>query len=138
MKPKIINILQHPPAYEMYSNGLKPEINWNTPDGQWVGIAGYDWPNQLGNEVLKLTNEFDYEVWQPDLRADKIYSHTFDNGLMHRLFPANKKNVRFGLRIISRFSSKQLLSSLKNEKPGYTILHLNNPMHHLNLAIMQD
>ena len=63
MKTKIINILYHPPAYEAYINQPRPEINWDTPDGNWVGIWGYDWPDVIGNEVLKLTDELEYDVW---------------------------------------------------------------------------
>lgn len=93
---KIIYLISHPPAYKMYINEPRPEINWNTPNGSWVGIWGYDWGNQIGNAVLHETNEFEFEVWQPDLRADKIYHHKFDNGLVHKLYPAyyKKKNRR--------------------------------------------
>jgi len=89
---KIINIIPHPPAYELYINEPRPKINWNTPNGSWVGIWGYDWADQIGNEILKRTNKFSFEVWQPDLRADKIYEHKFENGLIHKLFPANRIN----------------------------------------------
>jgi len=88
----IIHIINHPPAYEEYSDKPRPDVNWDTPDGLWVGIWGYDWSDLLASEVLKLTGEFKHEVWQPDLRADKIYSYTFENGLIHRLFPAIKKS----------------------------------------------
>jgi hypothetical protein len=30
------------PAYEKHSNKPRPVINSDTPDGKWVGIAGYD------------------------------------------------------------------------------------------------
>jgi len=88
---KIIHIMNHPPAYEEYSDKPRPEINWDSSDGSWVGIWGYDWADQLASEILKITDEFEHEVWQPDLRADKIYSHTFENRLIHRMFPAYKK-----------------------------------------------
>ena len=94
MKKKIINILHHPPPYNLYHNDTPPKINWTTPEGNWVGIWGYDWPNQIGNEILKITDEFDYEVWQPDLKADKIYSYEFENGLVHKLYPAYKRNFK--------------------------------------------
>lgn len=83
--------MNHPPAYEEHSNKPRPVINWDTPDGSWVGIWGYDWSDQLASEILKLTNEFEHEVCQPDMRADKIYSHTFKNGLTHRMFPVVEK-----------------------------------------------
>lgn len=92
MQPiKIIHIINHPPAYEEFGDKPRPVVNWDTPAGNWVGIWGYDWADQIAYEILKISNEFEHEVWQPDLRADRIYSHTFKNGLVHRMFPAIKK-----------------------------------------------
>jgi glycosyltransferase involved in cell wall biosynthesis len=88
-KLKIIHIMNHLPAYEEYPDKPRPAINWDTSNDSWVGIWGYDWSDQIANEVLKLTDEFEHEVWQPDVRADKIYSHTFENRLIHRSFPAS-------------------------------------------------
>jgi len=82
----------NPPAYDMYENKPRPEINWNISNGDWVGIWGYDWANIIGNEVLKVTSEIDYEVWQPDYRANQVYKHEFENRLVHILFPASKVN----------------------------------------------
>ena len=88
---KVIHIMNHPPTYEEHANKPRPSINWDTPINGWVGIWGYDWSDQLASEILKVTNEFEHETWQPDLRADKIYSHTFENGLTQRMFPAVEK-----------------------------------------------
>ena len=109
---KIISILPHPPAYDLYKNEPRPRINWDTPAGDWVGIWGYDWADQIGNEILKRTDKFKYEVWQPDLRADKIYSHTFESGLKHKLFPAEKKIVFNGYKFISEIYSKNISGSI--------------------------
>lgn len=106
MKFKIINIINHPPAYEEYSDKPRPATNWDTPDGNWVGIWGYDWADQISAEIIKISNKFDCEVWQPDLRADKIYSHTFENGLVHRMFPAiNREKDIFSPLMISQLLS---------------------------------
>ena len=87
--------MSHPPAYDSYIGYPKPEINWDTTNGSWVGIGGgkYDWGDQIGNDVLHENDEFEFEVWQPDLRADKVYQHKFDNGLIHKLFPAYNNNA---------------------------------------------
>lgn len=114
-KVKIINILHHPPAYNLYINEARPKISWDTPDGQWVGIWGYDWPDILGNEILKASTEFDYEVWQPDLRADKVYSHKFDNNLVHKLFPTQYKYHFYGLKIKRGFFSDSICNELEKE-----------------------
>lgn len=113
--------MNHPPAYEEYSDKPRPVINWNTPNGNWVGIWGYDWSDQLASEILKITYAFEHEVWQPDLRADRIYSHTFENGLTHRMFPATEtpnKNVTSTL-MLTFLSSEDL-------KHQY-IFHINYP-----------
>ena len=74
-----------PPAYEIYKGEQRPEINWETNDNSWVGIWGYDWGDLLGNAILSQTNEFEFEVWQNDLRADRIYEYTFDVGHQYTL-----------------------------------------------------
>ena len=58
-KTKIINIMSDPPPYDLYAGEPRPEINWNTTNGSWVGIWGYDWGDQIGNAVLRETNEFE-------------------------------------------------------------------------------
>ena len=120
-KIKIIHIMNHPPAYEEYSNQPRPDWNWNTPDGSWVGIWGYDWSDQLASQILKITDEFDHEVWQPDLRADKIYSHTFENGLTHRMFPAVENTNReiISPMMLTFFSAEDLIHNY--------IFHLGYP-----------
>ena len=138
MKIKIINILYHPPYYEAYHNKIRTEINWDIPNGSWVGICGYDWPDLVGNEVLKLTDKFEYEVWQPDLRADKIYSHTFENGLVHKLFPAEEKTQFYMMNFQKVITSKIMLESISNEKKKFNvILNLNsNPRFFINNEII--
>ena len=111
---KIIHIMDHCPAYEEHDNLPRPEINWNTPHGEWVGIAGYDWPDLVGIEVLKIEPEIRYEVWQPDLRADRIYSHSFSNGLIHTLFPAVLKKERSGLKKKQNPYSQSIIDSLND------------------------
>ena len=138
-KTKIINLLYHPPGYESYRNSPRPEINWDTPDGNWVGIWGYDWPDIIGNEVLKITDKFDYEVWQPDLRADKIYSNRFENGLVHRLFPAKLTYklhlLKFKKVLLSQLIIKQLLIEGKNKN---IIVNLNShPLNPLTLSVIK-
>jgi len=51
----------------------------------------------LGEAILKETDRYEWEVWQPDLRADKIYSKTLDTGITHRLFPAEERSLRMGI-----------------------------------------
>lgn len=127
MRIKVINVMFHPPAYEMFLNEPRPEVNWDTKNSQWVGIWGYDWADLLGNEVLNITNEFDYEVWQPDMRADKVYSYRFESGLVRKLFPAKNKYYLNGLKIKKGIYSKALTSELDENIKKYKniVLHLD-------------
>jgi len=124
VKMKVINILSHCPAYELCHSESRPKINWNTPNGSWVGIWGDDWPDLIGGEVLKLTKEFEYEVWQPDVRADKIYSHVFENGLVHKLFPAKIKKSLVGFKLKKKIQSNILIDNIALNSRD-SILHLN-------------
>ncbi len=124
MKRKIINILSMPPAYHFYKDKPRPQINWDTGCGQWVGIWGYDWPNQLGDAVLRLSDEFEYEVWQPDTRADKIYTYVFKNGLTHKLFPAVVKKGLYGAKLVSRIFSNRLIEEFEKMPKASFIIHL--------------
>ena len=126
MKIKVINIIFNSPVYDFYKEN-RPLINWDTPDGSWVGIWGYDWNDIIGNEILKNSNQFYYEVWQPDLRADQIYHYTFKNGLVHKLFPVRNKMYIYGLKvkkgIFSNLILKELAQIINNKE--IVLLHLN-------------
>jgi glycosyltransferase involved in cell wall biosynthesis len=118
---------------------VRPNINWDTSSGTWVGIWGYDWPNLLGNAVLSQSSEFEYEVWQPDLRADKIYSHIFENGLIHRLFPARHKKKIYGFKVINELCCRSILDELKNKTANKDmIVHLNGELSSFNGNILED
>lgn len=111
-KTKIIYFVDRPPAYTAYANHPRPKINWDTPDGNWVGIWGTDWANQIGDGILAVNQDYDYEVWQPDYRADKIYEHVFDNGLKHKMFPATKIKHFQTYKYASEWYSRELLDEL--------------------------
>jgi glycosyltransferase involved in cell wall biosynthesis len=126
MKSKIISIMNHPPAYKWYADQPRPAANWDTPAGQWVGIWGYDWPDQLGRAVRAETSEFDYEIWQPDLRADKIYESALEEGLVHKQFPAVGKKHFYGMKRIVTVSSPAMADELRRqENRRKVLLHLH-------------
>ncbi len=112
--------MPHPPAYDAYEIQSRPTIHWETPQGSWVGIWGYDWPDQLGAQILKIEPKLEYEVWQPDLRADKIYAHRLEGGVVHKLFPARSHGISGPLTSTAIVDELAVLS-LKGE----VILHLN-------------
>ena len=126
MKTKIVNILHHTYAYEYIKDDTRPQINWDTPDGSWVGIWRGNWQDILGNEVLKLTDRFLYEVWLPDLRTDKIYHHQFKNGLVIKIFPA-QISIREHLFIRDpSIVSDRMIEQINSESTRFNVvLHLN-------------
>ncbi|UCG30876.1 MAG: glycosyltransferase [candidate division WOR-3 bacterium] len=122
LKRKIINIMPFCPPYDLYWNDPRPRVNWDVPNGQWVGIWEYDWLNQIGTEVLMLTDDFVFEIWQPDYRADRVYSHTFPDGLVHRLFPAIGRKQMYGVKRIVFPQSESMMTYLVKEIQTSNIL----------------
>jgi len=126
VKSKIINIIHHTFAYEYVKNDARPGINWDTHDGNWVGIWRGNWSDILGSEILKITDRFIYEVWLPDLRADKIHEYKFENTLTIKIFPANHIFRNHGFKVNKFISSNAMIEQLKTEIIKYNvILHLN-------------
>ena len=140
VKPKVINVLYHTPPYDLYKDN-RPEVHWPIAPGEggWIGIWGTDWPDILGNELLKVTDSFDYEVWQPDLRALTEYCHTFRSGLKHRLFPARLVSFQHGRKVKKQPLSQPIVDAILREAgQGPVILHLNSdPLVPLNRQIIE-
>jgi glycosyltransferase involved in cell wall biosynthesis len=140
VKPKIINVLYHTPPYDLYKDN-RPEVHWRIAPGEggWVGIWGTDWPDILGNEILKVTDQLDYEVWQPDLRALTEYRHRFPSGLVHTLFPARLVSFQHGSKVKKQPLSQAIVDAIHREaKLGPVILHLNSdPIVPLNKQIIE-
>ena len=136
MRPKIINILPHEPDYEFV--GERPEVHWDTSDGQWVGIYRNEIPDKLGREVLQYTDDFEYEVWQPDYRADQVYSHRFeDDGLVHRLFPATTTRERHGLKTIEHLHTPTMEAYLdRYVRENEVVINMNGDLTTTNLSLL--
>lgn len=131
--------MNHPPPYNAHRDRERPKVNWDLPNGSWVGIWGYDWHDLIGGKVLEVSKDIEYEVWQPDLRADKVYVHTFDNGLTHKLFPAQMKNYTHGLHLRKDVVSKSLMQELDKEikKNKQFVLHINAGFRSINIPILK-
>jgi len=137
-KPKIISVYFYPPPYELFAEGPRPAVTWNTSRGKFVGIWDFNFLNLLGNEILKLTQDFTYEVWQADTRADKIYSHTFQNGLIQKVFPATHKKKLYGLKFTNEIYSRPLYEELEKEAAsGDIIIHLHSNLLGFNKRILK-
>lgn len=138
MKTRIINILTHKPDYHFLENKPRPAINWDTPQGGWVGIYRNEIPDKLGEEVLKVSNEFEYEVWQPDYRADKMYSHRFEDGLVHRLFPAEDVKELHGFKIRTQIHSQPLINYLLEYAARHkVVINMNGDFCTINFEILK-
>ncbi len=124
MKPKIINIMPHGPAYH-FSPDEKPDVWWEKSDGSWLGFWTREWPDLLGEAVLKLTDQYEWEVWQPDYRADKIYSKVLETGVTHRLFPAGDKYFKSAVRAQKGIFSETIIEHLRTLQYHPIILMLN-------------
>jgi len=121
---KIIFIIPFSPKYAEYADKPRPKYNWDTKDGQWVGIWGYDWGDLHLKSLVEYYDNYDCEIWQPDLRADKIYSAQLCENLIHRNFPAKmiKSFYRFKLR--KELYSKSIIEELKKYDDNNTVLML--------------
>ena len=123
---KIIHIINHPPAYEEHGDKPRPAVNWTISPDLWIGIWESNWADQMAAEVLKVTRLFKHEIWQPDLRANKVYSHSFKEGYTHILFPAVRKKDQ-------TIISDAMLNYLKKEESSKPhLFHLSYP-HYIGL-----
>lgn len=126
-------IYYHPktPAYELYTDAPRPPVHWDTPDGSWVGIWGYDWADLLGNSVLAYAPGYAFEVWQPDVRADRVYEHRFENGLVHKLFPATVRKNGRGKSVVAA----SVPEALERERRTHQVVLQTGVSPHLNWLV---
>ncbi len=138
-KKKIISISPYVPVYSDVMQGPSPSFAWNSPNGDLLGVWSFDLLDLLPSEILKATDEFTFEVWHPDLRADKIYSHTFQNGLTCKLFPAIEERKMYGVNIFKEVHSPCLCEELKKESvSGNIIVHLQLNLLGFNKIILKE
>lgn len=119
MKPlKIIYIHPHVTPYDYYANVDRVPVCWQTPDGRSIRIWGDDWGDLLGESLLAHTPLQHFEVWQPEGGIDKVYSHQFDSGLCHKLFPASIQR-KLGRDLIV---SPEMITHLIRERQKYNVV----------------
>jgi len=136
-KYKIIIIMNHPPYYEAEKNIKGLKATWETQNDEIIGTSGQDWPDLIASSILTQTNEFEFEVWQPDYRADMTYSYQVSNNLVHRLFPATDTRKFYGIRINRFITSPQMINALLKLKEQKIIIHLNAAFRYINLPILK-
>ena len=120
---RVIHLIDHAPAYSVYADSPRPQNNWNTASGDWVGIWGSDWADQIGLKLTDVLSNIVYEVWQPDERSDKVYQAILSDKVVHKNFPATKKSYRLGLKRATYLHSRSMLCELeKYSRDNTTIL----------------
>lgn len=123
---KVVNVVPHPQWRPPPGTTLLRE--WSLPGGRSVFIGGREWAGQLGHWVLAGAGRhgWEWEVWQPETEADLIYAHAFEDGVVHRLFPAEERVYNWGgLRPERRINSRVMLDHLNqlSTRTGILVLH---------------
>ncbi len=113
------------PKYEEYGNKPKPEHNWTTPAGTWVGIWGGDWGDLLLRALARYYPDYECEVWRPDLRADKVYSVQFEPGFVHRCFPAAMRRAFRRCKIVRRIHSQGMIDRIRKYDRDETVFFIS-------------
>lgn len=93
---------------------------WQNSKDEQIGVWHEDWAFQLGNKIIDKYDNYTWEVWRPDIRADKVYSHIFDNGLLTKSFPVKKIKIWSGIKKSEFIYSPDMLLYLEeyiNNKP---------------------
>jgi glycosyltransferase involved in cell wall biosynthesis len=120
---KVIFLITFSPKYDEYADKPKPAFNWTTPDGNWVGIWGYDWGDLLLKSLIDYYPDYTCEVWQPDLRADRIYMAQLHERFVHRNFPAIMiKKHKLGRKVEEVYSKAITDAFRENDESDATFL----------------
>lgn len=108
----VIFIIYFSPPYDVYKT-LPEENSWITENGNVVHIFGYDFGDLLLKALTDYYSNYNCEIWQPDLIADKIYTAQFNERLVHRNFPAKKIKIFNKFKFCKDVYSKYLLEYIK-------------------------
>ncbi len=101
---------------------------WYNPKNEKIGVWQEDWAFQFGNKVLDKFDHYTWEVWRPDVRADKVYAHTFNNGLLTKSFPVKNIKLWSGLNKTDFIFSPEMIDYLNN--------YINNKPHNTEYLIV--
>lgn len=121
---KIIYLMTFSPKYAEYENKARPRFCWDLPKGKWVGIWGYDFGDLMMKALVDHYPGYDCEVWQPDLRADRVYSAQLHERLAHRNFPARTRTFLRRFKLSLEIYSQELLLEAKKLDGAGTVFIL--------------
>lgn len=126
-KTTVVNIIYHTPAYKLMNSNHKFIYDWNTASGEYIGFDAIDWPDVLTKEIIKRTDKYSFEVWQPDYKADKIYSKKINDNYLRKLFPTKNYYYPFSFHLRKDNFSRIIIEELlKYYSKGNIIVHLNS------------
>ena len=126
---RVIYIISFPPKYA-YVNMPAPDYSWKNAGDELIGIWRNDRGHVFAKEVKRYFPHIDFEVWRLDNRADKEYIHTFQDGVIHKSFPAQEKKFSVGLKKRRHWISQELINKLHsiindyNRKTIDLIIHI--------------
>jgi len=120
----IIFLIPFSPPYDVYKT-LPQKNSWITESGNLVHIFGYDFGDLVLKALTQYYEDYNCEIWQPDLVADKIYTTQLQERVIHRNFPAKKIKLFKRYKYFIYLYSQELLKSAKSYDNENTIFMID-------------
>ncbi len=127
---RVIFVIPFSPKYENLNAATSGSDYTDYPyttnkSGEKVFFPKYDWGGLIGEHVLAADKTIHWEVWRPDDRADIVYQHVFDDGLIYRSYPVTARSYYQGMqrkRLPYSDLLEQELKTLCNQDPSTVVL----------------
>ncbi len=136
MKIKIIIIVHYSPYLSV---GCTEKIKLTAGKLTAFNDTPQFWFFILGKQLMDIySDEFNVEIWQPDINIKKVLKKEYNNGLVYYLFPAKLVNELTLTGIKKRLFSKELVNSIKSEytKGNNLILHFRGTQEYMTRYII--
>jgi len=120
MKIKVILLMHFPPKLDLTNSGFI-----ELPNGEKTCFNNdkQNWFFALGNQMMnRYADKLDVEIWQPEPKTKEIILRKYNNGLIHRLFPACYINKLTITGTKKKLFSDKILSELKKESTSKNIV----------------
>jgi len=121
---KVILIMSFSTQDSEYENQPLPEFCWTNAQGGMLGIWDLEFSDIMLKRLVTCFEEYDCEIWQPELRADKVYSAQLHERLIHRKYPSIMLKGAKRLRSILNIYSREILSDVQKHDNDQTIFML--------------
>lgn len=138
MQAKIISIISLNLHLQYFHRQLEAETGSNVLKAARAEEITRECVHQLANAILSVCKDFEYEIWQPDATLDGKCVFDFDNGLKHKLFPANIKKCFYGTTVKEEVLSPELIKELDAiDKTSHLVIHLHGEFTSINRMILE-